>query len=64
MAEHVKDASSYAPVTILIDQRPDGVPLSYDRRTSFLVSYGNSEASKVAQDPDSKVEKLLTEVAL
>lgn len=64
MVEHVPDAGSYAPVTILIDQRPDGVHLSYDRMTSFLASYGSSEASKVAQDLDSKVEKLLTEAAL
>jgi uncharacterized protein (DUF302 family) len=64
MVEHVPDAGSYAPVTILIDQRPDGVHLSYDRMTSFLASYGSSEALKVAQDLDSKVEKLLTEAAL
>jgi len=63
MVEHVPDAGSYAPVTILIDQRPDGVHLSYDRMTSFLASYGSSEASKVAQDLDSRVEKLLTETA-
>jgi uncharacterized protein (DUF302 family) len=28
MVEHVPDAGSYAPVTILIDERPDGVHLS------------------------------------
>jgi len=27
---HVPDTASYAPVTILIDQRADGVHLSYD----------------------------------
>jgi len=31
MLEHVPDAGSYAPFTILIDERPDGVHLSYDR---------------------------------
>jgi hypothetical protein len=36
MAKHVPDAGSYAPVTILIDERPDGVYLSYDRMESAL----------------------------
>ena len=60
MVEHVPDASSYAPVSILIDERPDGVHLSYDTMASFLSSYGSSEASKIAQDLDSKVKALLT----
>ena len=63
MVQHVPDAGSYAPVTILIDERPDGVHLSYDRMTSFLAPYGNAEALKVAQDLDSKVEALLTAAA-
>jgi len=63
MAVHVPDAASYAPATILIDERPDGVHLSYDRMASFLASYGNSEALKVAQDLDSKIETLLTSAA-
>ena len=40
MVQHVPDAGSYAPVTILIDQRPDGVYLSYDRMATFLAPYG------------------------
>jgi uncharacterized protein (DUF302 family) len=60
MVEHVPDAGSYAPVTILIDERADGVHLSYDRMASFLATYGNPEALKIAQDLDSKVEALLT----
>lgn len=63
MVRRVADAGSYAPVTILIDQRPDGVHLSYDRMASFLASYENSEALKVARDLDSKVESLLTAAA-
>jgi uncharacterized protein (DUF302 family) len=63
MVKHVHDAGSYAPVTILIDERSDGVHLSYDRMASFLASYGNVEALKVAQDLDSKVEALLTSAA-
>ena len=57
------DAGSYAPVTILIDERPDGVHLSYDRMASFLRSYGNEEALKVAEALDSKVEALLMAAA-
>jgi hypothetical protein len=55
----VPDAGSYAPVTILIDERQDGVHLSYDRIASRLSLYGNLEALKVAKDLDSKIEALL-----
>jgi hypothetical protein len=63
MVKHVPDAGSYAPVTILIDDRPDGVHLSYDRMASFLAPYRSPEALKVAQDLDAKVEALLTAAA-
>lgn len=63
MVEHVPDAGSYAPVTILVDERPDGVHLTYDKMASFLSSYHSPEASKVAQALDSKVEALLTAAA-
>jgi uncharacterized protein (DUF302 family) len=59
MARLVPDAGSYAPVTVLIDQRPDGVHLSYDEMASFLSPYGNAEASRIAQDLDAKVKRLL-----
>ena len=63
MAKHVPDAGSYAPVTILVDERADGVHLSYDRMASFLAPYGNDEALTVARDLDSKIETLLQETA-
>jgi uncharacterized protein (DUF302 family) len=63
MVEHVPDAGSYAPVTILIDERPDGVHLSYDRMASFLAPYGTPKAMRVAKDLDAKVEALLTSAA-
>jgi uncharacterized protein (DUF302 family) len=63
MAEHVPDAGSYAPVTILVDERSDGVHVSYDRMASFLAPYGNAEALKIARDLDSKVEALLNSIA-
>src|SRR5580704_3248452 len=47
MVEHVPDAASYAPVTILVDERANGVHLSYDRMTSFRAPYENAEALKV-----------------
>ena len=59
MTRLVPDAGSYAPVTVLIDQRPDGVHLSYDEMASALVPYGNAEALKIARDLDAKVKRLL-----
>ena len=63
MAKHVPDAGSYAPVTVLVDERPDGVHLSYDRMASFLATYGNDDALRVAEYLDNKVETLLREAA-
>src|SRR6202166_1076184 len=63
MAKHVPDAGSYAPVTVLVDERADGVHLSYDRMTSFLAPYGNDDALRVAEYLDNKVETLLREAA-
>ena len=63
MAKHVPDAGSYAPVTVLVDERADGVHLSYDRMVSFLEPYENTDALKVAQELDAKVEKLLNDAA-
>jgi uncharacterized protein (DUF302 family) len=63
MVKVVPDAGSYAPVTILIDERPNGVHLSYDRMASYLAPYGNVEALRVARDLDAKVEVLLTAAA-
>jgi uncharacterized protein (DUF302 family) len=63
MAKHIPDAGSYAPVTVLVDERADGVHLSYDRMASFLATYGNPDALKVAEDLDYKVETMLREAA-
>ena len=63
MAKHVPDAGSYAPVTVLVDERLDGVHLSYDRMSSFLKPYGDTEALQVAKDLDAKVEALLASSA-
>jgi uncharacterized protein (DUF302 family) len=63
MAKHVPEAGSYAPVTVLVDERADDVHLSYDRMASFLAPYGNREALEVARDLDRKIEDLLREAA-
>ena len=63
MAKHVPDAGSYAPVTVLADERADGVHLSYDRMASFLAPYGNREALEVARRLDTKIEGLLRQAA-
>jgi uncharacterized protein (DUF302 family) len=63
MAKHVPDAGSYAPVTVLVDERADGVYLSYDRMASFLAPYGNGDALEVARNLDKKIEDLLRQAA-
>lgn len=63
MVKHVPDAGSYAPVTVLIDERPDGVHVSYDKMESYLRHYGSSEALAVAQNLDAKITALLRECA-
>jgi uncharacterized protein (DUF302 family) len=63
MVKHVPDAGSYAPVTVLIDERPDGVHVSYDKMESCLLPYGNSAALAVARDLDAKITTLLSECA-
>ena len=63
MVKHVPDAGSYAPVTILIDERPDGVHVSYDRMESCLLPYGDAEALAVARNLDARITALLRECA-
>ena len=63
MAKHVPDAGAYAPVTVLVDERADGVHLSYDRMASLLSPYGNPDALEVARNLDMKVEDLLRQAA-
>jgi hypothetical protein len=63
MVKHVPDAGSYAPITMLIEERPDGVRISYDRMASYLAPYGNSDALRVARDLDAKIEQILATAA-
>ena len=57
------DAASYAPVTILIDERADGVHLFYNLRESLLAPYGSQAALVVARNLDAKIESLLETAA-
>jgi hypothetical protein len=59
MTATVRDAGSYAPVTILIAERPDGVTVSYDRVASAIAPYAGNEASAVAEALDDAVLTLL-----
>jgi uncharacterized protein (DUF302 family) len=63
MVKRVPDAGSYAPVTILIDERPDGVHVSYNKMESYLLPYGNAAALAVARNLDEKITTLLRECA-
>lgn len=63
MAKAVPDAAAYAPVTILVDERADGVHLSYDSMVSLLAPYGSQSALMVARELDVKVESLLKTAA-
>jgi len=63
MAKHVPEAASYAPVTVLVDERSDAVHLGYDKMASLLAPYGNAEALGVARELDAKIEKLMRDAA-
>jgi len=63
MAKRVPDAAAYAPVTILVDERVDGVHLTYDTMASLLAPYGSQTALSVARDLDTKVEQLMETAA-
>ena len=63
MAKRVPDAGSYAPVTVLVDERADGVHISYDRMASVLAPYEDRDALSIARDLDAKVEDVLRQAA-
>jgi len=63
MVKSVPDAASYAPVTILVTERTDGIHLSYDSMASLIAPYGDQSALKVARDLDEKILALLKTTA-
>ena len=63
MARAVPDAAAYAPVTILVVERADGVHLSYDSMASLLEPYRNPAALAVATELDATIEGLMEAAA-
>lgn len=64
MTRHVPDAGSYAPVTILIQELPDGgTRIAYDSVASALGPYHDAAAAQVAEHLDSEVLGLLRQVS-
>jgi uncharacterized protein (DUF302 family) len=63
MAKAVPDAAAYAPITILVDERADGVHLSYDSMASLIAPYASEPALAVARDLDARIEALLDTAA-
>ncbi len=60
MTRHLPAAGSYAPVTILIQELPDGgTQVAYDTVASAIAPYGDAAASQVAQRLDTEVLGLL-----
>ena len=60
MTRHVADAGSYAPVTILVEEKPaGGTRVAYDTVTSAIAPYHDVAASQVAQRLDAEVLELL-----
>jgi hypothetical protein len=62
-AKTVPDVGAYAPATILVDERLDGVHLSYDSIASHLAPYGSETALALARDVDAKILTLLAAAA-
>jgi uncharacterized protein (DUF302 family) len=60
MTRHVPDAGSYAPVTILIEETPEGgTRVAYDTVVSAIARYDDAAASEVAERLDAEVLRLL-----
>jgi uncharacterized protein (DUF302 family) len=60
MTRTVPDAGSYAPVTILIQERPGGgTRIAYDSVVSQIAGYGDTAALEVAEQLDGEVLTLL-----
>jgi hypothetical protein len=63
MTRHVADAGSYAPVTLLIQEKPGGgTRVAYDTVTSAIALYHDAAASQVAKELDAEVLGLLRQV--
>jgi Amidase len=62
MTRHVPDAGSYAPVTILIEETPEGgTHVACDSVAGQIAPYRNPAATEVARRLDTEVLRLLRE---
>lgn len=60
MTRLVADAGSYAPVTILVEEKPaGGTRVAYDTVASAIAPYRDAAASQVARRLDAEVLELL-----
>jgi len=60
MTRHVADAGSYVPITLLVQEMPDGgTRVAYDTVGSALAPFQDADASRVAQRLDTEVLGLL-----
>jgi len=60
MTRHVADAGSYAPVTILVEEKTvGGTRVAYDTVASAIAPYLDAAASQVARRLDAEVLELL-----
>jgi hypothetical protein len=63
MTRHMPDAGSYAPVTFLIQELPDGgTRVAYDSVASEMAPYRDAAAAQVAERLDAEVLGLLRQV--
>jgi hypothetical protein len=63
MTRHLADAGSYAPVTILIREMPDGgTRIAYDTVASAIAAYRDAAAAQVAEQLDAEVLGLVRQV--
>jgi uncharacterized protein (DUF302 family) len=63
MTRSLPDAGSYAPITLLVQEMPDGgTRVAYDSVTSALARYQDADASEVAERLDAEVLGLLRQV--
>jgi hypothetical protein len=63
MTRHLADAGSYAPITILIREMPDGgTRIAYDTVASAIAPYRDAAAAQVAEQLDAEVLGLVRQV--
>lgn len=63
MAATVPDVGSYAPVTILVVELPDGVQIHYDKIASAIGDFDEPEAQAVARRLDNNVLQAIQQAA-